>query len=375
MMREIKNIFFLVLLLTLLFDYQLGHGQGDDCEQTLRKALEEFNAGHFYGVSAILQPCIENGFTREQRQRAYLLLTQAYLLTDDPASAEDSYLKLLRANPEFVTDNARDPIDVVYLSKKFTSEPIISFFGKVGVNITPVKVIQDIRLSDSENSKKMYSIKPGWQISLGIDFNLSKRIALCASLQYMLTSYQRNLINIFARDEEEFIDKQIWVNVPVSVKYNFLKGRLKPFVYAGFATKYLAGDKANIVFTDRLNEGEVKQQSSTPNLNFVYKRNAFNYDVLIGGGLKRKIGLNYLFAEFRYSLGLNNIVSVKNLYANNNDAQHYSGSLDPVFRYGHVDDYIRLNNFSFSVGFIHPIYKPRKIKTVRIRLKKNNDTN
>ena len=84
-------------------------------------------------------------------------------------------------------------------------------------------------------------------------------------------------------------------------------------------------------------------------------------------GLKKKIGLNYLFAEIRYSFGLSNIVSVKNLYADNRSDQKYIDSLDPVFRYGHVDDYIRIDNVSFSIGFIHPIYKPRKIKRPRTR--------
>src|SRR3954465_14724663 len=91
----------------LLLCTQIAWAQKDDCEQTLTNALEEFNAGHFYGLSAKLKPFIDNGFTLEQKQRAYLLLTQTYLLIDDPIAAEDSYLKLLKANPEFATDESR----------------------------------------------------------------------------------------------------------------------------------------------------------------------------------------------------------------------------------------------------------------------------
>src|SRR4051812_28440872 len=98
-------------LFLLLICFQWSYAQVDDCEETLRQAQAEFNAGHFYGISAILKPCIDNGFTKEQQQRAYLLLTQTYLLIDDPTAAEESYLKLLRANPEFETDILRDPID------------------------------------------------------------------------------------------------------------------------------------------------------------------------------------------------------------------------------------------------------------------------
>jgi hypothetical protein len=146
-MRHLRFVFGLMLLMPT----QILFGQTDDCEQTLTTALDEFNAGHFYGLSAILKPCIDNGFTLEQQQRAYLLLAQTYLLIDDPIGAEDSYLKLLKANPEFVTDEARDPIDVVYLSKKFTAAPIFSLFGRVGGNISIARVIHDIDLFDVAN--------------------------------------------------------------------------------------------------------------------------------------------------------------------------------------------------------------------------------
>src|SRR3954470_14125817 len=93
--------------------------QSDDCEITISRALDEFNAGHFYIIPSVLEPCL-NQFTTEQRQRAYLLLTQTYLLLDDPIGAKQSYLSVLKANPEFLTDTAVHSIDVIYLSKRFT---------------------------------------------------------------------------------------------------------------------------------------------------------------------------------------------------------------------------------------------------------------
>src|SRR3954463_16202373 len=91
----------------------------DDCGVTLTAAVDEFNAGHFNAIPALLNECMDK-FTREQRERANMLLTQTYLLLDDPIGAEHSYLAGLKANPEFLADENRDQIDVVYLSKKFT---------------------------------------------------------------------------------------------------------------------------------------------------------------------------------------------------------------------------------------------------------------
>ena len=76
-----------------------------DPEATLTLATEEFNAGHFIELPTILNPCLKTkSFTNEQLVRAYQLLTQAYLILDDPQSAEKSYLSLLEANPEYVSN-------------------------------------------------------------------------------------------------------------------------------------------------------------------------------------------------------------------------------------------------------------------------------
>ncbi len=357
-------------ILTIMLSFQFAWGQKNDCEQTLGTALDEFNAGHFYGLSAILKPCIENGFTREQQQRAYILLTQTYLLIDDPIAAEDSYLKLLKANPEFVTDDARDPIDVVYLSKKFTSTPIFSLFAQVGANISPVRVIQANDLfqgHDTVNYNKSYTMRPGWQFSIGSDLTLTDRISVAAALQYKFTSYQHNYTQAFGRDKGEFTDRQSWLNIPISVKYSFEKGRFKPFIFIGYSTNILVGDKANINSLDILNDGEASQPTGIQNVNFLYKRNILNSAVFFGGGFKRKIGLNYIFVDLRYNVGLKNIVKERNLFSTTNSSSKYAESHEIAMRYGHVDDYLRLDNLAISIGYIHPFYKPRKLKKARTK--------
>ena len=355
-----------IFLLTLSIS---ATAQKNDCESTLRTALDEFNAGHFYGLSAILKPCMDNGFTREQRQRANLLLVQTYLLLDDPESAEKSYLELLKANPEFVTDITRDPIDVVYLSKKFTSSPIFSLYGKVGPNISPIRSIHENNLyqsSDTVGFRKKYIIKPGWQFSLGSDLNINDQFAISLAAQFMATAYEQNTYNGFGRDKTTYVDKQAWLNFPLSVKYSFDKGRFKPFVFVGFSTNILLSDKANIRYTDVLDASGASQSVNVQNLNFLYKRNRLNSSAVIGGGFKRKIGLNYVFADLRYGFGLRNMVNAKNLYASGNSKQ-YSQSMEALMHYGHLDDYFHLDNFSISIGYIYPLYKPRKLKKARTK--------
>src|SRR5689334_20108405 len=77
--------------------------QDESCEITLTQATEEFQAGHFYSIPSILSRCLDL-FTPEQRIRANTLLTQTYLLLDDPVGAKRSYMEILKTNPEFTAD-------------------------------------------------------------------------------------------------------------------------------------------------------------------------------------------------------------------------------------------------------------------------------
>jgi opacity protein-like surface antigen len=336
--------------------------QGNTCEEQLNAAAEEFSAGRFYGIPAMLKPCIDNGFTREQRQRAFLLLTQTYLLLEDPIGADNSYLEVLRANPEFLADTARDQIEVVYLSKRFTAAPIFSIFGRVGGNVTPVRVIATINPSGGP-IRNQYALKPGWQISGGVDWNVTEKIAVTGEVMYSFTSYKKNQFKFPTGepDEEEFNDNQTWLSIPISVKYSFTRGKFRPYAFAGYAVNLLLSDKGQIqIFKRDAQLGEdspVTLEESSPSINFKSYRNMFNTSMFFGGGVKYKWGTDFLFAEMRYSFGLTNVVAEHSTFA----------SAGPAIEYGHADDYFRLDNFSLSVGFMRPLYKPRQVKRVRTK--------
>jgi len=330
--------------------------KSDDCEQVLNTATEEFNAGRFYGIAEILKPCLDNGFSREQRQRANLLLTQVYLLLDDPDNAEKSYLNVLRANPEYETDMARDPIDVVYLSKKFTAFPIFSISARIGANTSPMRVIQRIDPGGEASTLNKYSLRAGWQIGLGVDWNITKQVALVAEMNYAFTSYGKKQVK-FIGDEEEFTSRQNWVSLPLSVKYADTQGRIRPYGYAGFAFHFLFSDKGqiNLLKQDIINNQVTAIPAESPTLKFTEYRNQFNQSVFFGGGVRYKIGLDYVFADLRYSVGLSNVVKATSTY----------GFDGPMIEWGHVDDYFRMDNLAVSVGYVKPIYKPSKVKKVR----------
>jgi len=338
--------------------------QGNTCEEQLNAATAEFDAGRFYGVPAMLKSCIDKGFTREQRQRAYLLLTQTYLLLEDPIGADNSYLELLRANPEFLPDTALHQIEVVYLSKRFTASPIFSIYGKIGGNTSVARVIDQVFTYSSPNSQPddKYTLRPGWQFGFGGDWNITDRISLSAELNYALTAFKRERTEIFGKDILESSDQQSWLTVPLLVKYTDNIGQIRPFGYVGYSMNFLFSDKLKVINQNRDENpddasGAVSSEVyESPSRDFTSIRNRINQAIIIGGGARLKSGLNYWFVDVRYSFGLKNLIKEDAVFLN-----------EEVYRSGHVDDFLKLDNLSVSIGYVYPLYKPRKVKNVRTK--------
>lgn len=329
-----------------------------DCEQSLALATEEFYSGRFYGVPSLLKACIDRGFSREQKQRAFLLLAQTYLLLDDPISAENSYLEVLRANPEFETDTALHPIDLVYLSKKFTADPIFAVFAKVGGNTSPVRVIETVSPSGLPANNK-YGLRPGFQLGGGVDYNLTRFLAISAEAEFGFTSYRKTQTR-FRDDLLELTANQTWFTIPVYVKYTLTRGKLRPYGYGGLAIHFLNSETGKFISQKRdLSEFNpvILPEKETANRSLMEFRNTVNRSLLLGGGVRYKYGLDYFFVDVRYYVGLSNIVVPTS-------SADYSGVLSEL---GHADDMFRMDNLSINVGYYHPFYNPRKLKKARTK--------
>lgn len=336
----------------------VSHAQ-DECELTLTRATDEFNAGHLYGIPALLNDCLNKNQNSQWRQRAYLLLAETYLLLEDPVGAENSYLSVLHANPEYLTDATRDPIDLVYLSRKFTATPLFSFYAMLGPNTSPMRIIHDVKVGGESSTRQTYKLRLGWQAGAGAEYHYNERLSFSAGLSYVLTGFKHITTDLFGpnKDIVELLDRQTWAVVPLIVKYGDHEGKFRPYVYGGYSFNLLLRDKGILnVFNRDLKSMTDEELSSsdneTPNLTLNDHRSKLNGSLLIGGGVKYKYKLDYFFVDLRYSFGLKNITNEKNRFNN------YSEGLP----YPYVDDDMRIDNLAISVGFIHPFYKPRKVK-------------
>ncbi|MBL7859817.1 MAG: PorT family protein [Cyclobacteriaceae bacterium] len=354
MRRPLLFLTLLFLLYSVSTSAQVTDQPSSDCEQILIQADDEFNAGRYYGIPALLKPCLDQGFSSEQKVRAYLLLTQAYLILDDPIAADDSYLKLLRADPEYVANPARDPIDVYYLSRKFISTPVFTPHLRAGFNTSLVRTIHDVSTSGNPVETKNL-LRVGVQAGAGIDWNINNRWSLCGEANYSYKAFAQDKMPYFDADEGRYVERQNWFDFPLYVKFSDDSGKIRPFSYAGFAINLLFTARGvNWIYTDQKPDGS-KKEATGPTEPLAFKRNLINQSLVVGGGLKYKIGKDFVYADIRYMMGLTNLTKLETNYYN--EEGEFSSS---VPFYNHVSDLFRLDNISISAGYIHPIYNPRK---------------
>jgi opacity protein-like surface antigen len=345
------------------------------CEETLRQAEDEFRAGRFFGVPSILSECMPR-FSREQRFRASLLLTQTHLLLDDQSAAEKSFLEVLRADPEFVPSVQTDAIDIVNLSKKFTSTAVFTPHAKMGLNLARQRVVRYTDLFGMPVVSDE-AFRPGWNIGAGVEWNLTPRWGLGAELFFAHRAYRQTRSGFFQQDATTMTARQWWVDVPVYLRYQDVTGKWRPFGYAGYAFNLLLSAQSFLRETDFTSAGgggdgaapfQVAYQG--PGINVTDRHHRLNRSLLIGGGVKYKIGRDFLVAEARYMAGVNIFSREDRLFSRNGNGYPFDPDI-PGFAF--VNDLFRLDNLMLNVGYVRPLYKPRKLRKASRFFKRQRD--
>ncbi len=361
-----KQFLFTCLILVCIV-FQSFSQNDSECEQVLTQAQDEFNAGHFYGLPAILKDCLPK-FSTEQTVRAYLLLAQSYLLIDDPIAAEDSYLKLLKADPEYVAEVSKDPIDIFYLSKKFTTTPVFTPHIRVGGNTSLFRLIHEIN-TFSEPVNVQRELKGGFQLGGGIDWNINENLSLCSEVTYARKTFGTSYSGNFKQDNLSYVEKQNWFDIPLYLKFADDEGKFRPFGYAGYSLNILLAPTVQLRYTNVDTSSDSKQSQSPTtgsDVKIGYKRQTFNRSFVVGAGFRYKIGKDFIFVDARYMAGTTNLTNPQtNYYESGKGSSNEYTMADTATKYAFIGDYFRLDNISLSVGYVRPIYHPSKVKKMR----------
>ncbi|ELR69326.1 hypothetical protein C900_05106 [Fulvivirga imtechensis AK7] len=221
--------------------------------------------------------------------------------------------------------------------------------------MSSVAVIHNYGIDNTTESNESYKSKLGLHIGGGGELNINDHFSL--GLEVNLYTRRYNYSNtLFNADKQTFEEAQIGFDLPVYVKYRWDFDKFRPYIYGGFGLDYLLQAKATVKLIDRVNAGTedlTEIPVAGPEVTINEQRTQFTQFTHVGLGLNYRFGYNYVVIDLRYKMGLSNIVSEEGQYGNST----------LLYKYGFVDDDKRLNNYAVSIGFVKPLYKPRKIKT------------
>jgi hypothetical protein len=382
-----------ILLLILVFP-SISFSQNLDptiCNDRLEEAKRSYDAGQLEEVKDKIEDCLENKprlFSREKMIEGYKLLTESYLFRNEVDNSTRSFESMLRFDPLFEADST-DPnnsFDLIYLSKTYQKNPIVSIYANFGTNYSALEILQNYTADNNLRSAQNYKqFTLGYNAALGIEIPIWRNFTLAMEANFAMRSYlfadtmylSSNLSNPRQADYIysilKFNEQQMYIDVPLMLRYEYyLKKNKKiiPYAFLGFTPNFLL--KADLVNIERNTNretlgggaivgGEVSLPIAGPaiaNYNTdlpdpkLSLRNNFNVSVMAGIGSKFRIGSDFLIVEARYNRFILNSVNIENRYSNR----------ELLYKYGYVDNDFRMDNFSLTIGFEKSFYKPRKKK-------------
>jgi hypothetical protein len=339
-----RLLFFLVAVCC----HQFSANAQSTCAQTLRLAQSVYEQGRLQELPNLLEGCLNNGFTDQEKVNAYKLLTLTYIYLEEPAKADENMLALLRVNNEFKPNDAVDPAEFVAIYNTFRTWPIYRIGLKAGTIISQPSVISaDYVNSGSTNYKYAF----GFTLAIASEIQLKgllRKFTLNPELSFQsrhFTSKNGNDDTVRTTSSTEI---QTWLSLPISLQYPVFSKResFKIFAAAGVAPEYLVNAKKTLL-SERTGFSPVEERD----MNLAQSRNKFNIGLVASAGMKSKISKGYLVVELRYQYNLLPALKSEDVFS----------QMSSIIDYKTVDGVYRLSTLSLSVGYLLNRYNPKKL--------------
>jgi hypothetical protein len=339
-------------LLTLIAGI-IAEAQEQSCSFVLKEAQKQYSLGQVEKIPGMIAGCLDNGFSRQERQDAYKLLILCYLSDDEQEKADSSMLAFLKRYPEYEIIPT-DSREFTYLFNSYRTLPIISI-GLVGGFSRPQFFVTESNSTfDLNHNARVYEPSGlSFQGGLKINTYLSDKYELELDVLYSQVSFQTTDVFTFdAMDiqKTEAIETQTRLRFPVSVQYALYPfGKNLLYARAGLIPSLALGDKLDATRTYTNN---VHNPVTGSAVDISSMRKKFDLSALLGAGVKYKIPHGYVFAEVQYHPGLTAQLDRTGLYA--------FPELQDRFYY--LSDNFRINKLVFNIGYSYSFYKPTKKK-------------
>jgi hypothetical protein len=317
-----------------------------DCPAKLKDAQELYDKGTIENIPDMLELCIDSGFNNTDRVVAMKLVILSYLFDNNEDEADKSMKRFLHDYPEYVVSQD-DPSEFVSLYKTYKTVPLYSVGAFIGTSITYVGVIAK---NSTGNTNDLYSkYQPsGNGLLAGFRMNrlINDRITGSVELMFKRNSFERK-DSLPAQQFLNFRETQTRLELPISLTYQYSVAGFCPYLRAGVAFGYLIHSTSEIV--RKFTPGSNVQDITGKDINMLDYRKKLYSNFLFGAGFRYKVPYGFLECDIRYSMGLFSLVHTK-------DAVN-----DPLrWKYSYQDDKFRLNDLSFSIGYVYSFYRTTK---------------
>jgi hypothetical protein len=329
--------------------------QGEECAFTLREAENLYSQGRIENIPEMLEDCIQRGFSSEDRLAAYKLIILCSLYNDEQEQAEDQMLDFLKKYPEYEL-TPTDPEEFGYLFRNYRTRPVFDYGLFVGLNYSHGSLVEPYSLLPNLSDDELRFRPDNFGLGAGLilNFYITNTIQVTITPMYAqkkirLDHYDDVVLGIY---HIEHFESQSYIDIPLSVTYDFDLGRFKPYLRAGGQLGYLFEAKTSTT-TRYLQDGNVLYENSGPDVDVhaAGNRNKFNYGILGGAGVKLKITKGYFYLDARYTVGLN-LQNTGNRY-----------EVDELtWKYQYVDPDFRMNTILVGIGFVRSFYNPKRIE-------------
>jgi hypothetical protein len=344
-----------LIVFTTLWYCSFGQTK-DDCVQKLRLARATYEQGRLHEIEIQLKPCLQGGgFSKDEKQfevEAYKLLCLSYIYLEEHDKANEAMLNILKTDHDFQINPAVDPAEFVGLYNTFRSKSMFSFGLIVGPNATMPTVKENYSISGSGQGNGKYTPKVNVQIGLVFEKELIGKFTMAPELTLSNRAFTYTHSKLFVSDStgnstatQTGDIKQSWLDLNLLMQYKIGKRALNSYVSFGPNVGVLlnASNTAETQYaTGQVTSGAAIDLKSTHNL--------IGFSLIGSAGIKYKFGAIYLTANIRYQYGLGTVVNKKK-----------KSNQEASFDYVLSPNIYTLQSGAFLVGFVYPIFKPKKL--------------
>jgi len=347
----------LFLLFIILIISPFTYGQLERCTQNLEEAQLRYDEGRIQDIEELVISCLDEGvYSKAQSESALRLMILANIFMEEEGRADTLMLRLLQTSHEFVPDPVLDPTEFINLYNTYNTDPKFNYGFKIGQNWSLTDVGQ-LHTVGQPGNKYEYSIINGIYAALLFEWEFKDRWFLYPEISYSQRRYSKEsefigLLSSNLYATQEIQEKYTWLELPVTVQYILIdKPKIKPYIFAGGSFAYLLASEypGDVNSRTRIGNSEIKLTT----VNSLEDRNQFNFNAILGGGIKLKAGEGYVTAEIRIGYMITKLTKDSNGLTPTEDADLVHGLWEWY-------DSFKQHYAAVTIGYTKNYYKPKK---------------